>query len=59
VADGFVEVLRKLKENEDVEVLVQIHTGDCEVGNVSVPEPSEAAKACASSGVATVAPSAR
>ena len=37
VADGFVEALRKLEENEDVEDLVEIHTGDCEVGNVSVP----------------------
>jgi hypothetical protein len=37
VADGFVEALRKLEENEDVEALVEIHTGDCEVGNVSVP----------------------
>jgi ketosteroid isomerase-like protein len=37
VADGFVEALRKLEENEDVEALVKIHTGDCEVGNVSVP----------------------
>jgi hypothetical protein len=35
VADGFVEALRKLEENEDVEDLVEIHTGDCEVGNVS------------------------
>src|SRR5215212_6274247 len=37
VADGFVEALRKLEENEDVEALVEMHTGDCEVGNVSVP----------------------
>jgi hypothetical protein len=37
VADGFVEALRKLEENEDVEALVELHTGDCEVGNVSVP----------------------
>ena len=37
VADGFVEALRKLEENEDVEALIQIHTGDCELGNVSVP----------------------
>ena len=37
VADCFVEALRKLEENEDVEALVEIHTGDCEVGNVSVP----------------------
>ena len=38
VADGFVEALRKLEENEDVEALVEIHTEDCEVGNVSVSE---------------------
>jgi hypothetical protein len=37
VADGFVEALRKLEENEDVEALIEIHTRDCEVGNVSVP----------------------
>jgi ketosteroid isomerase-like protein len=38
VADGFVEALRKLEEDEDVETLVGSHTEDCEVGNVSVPE---------------------
>ena len=38
VADGFVEALRKLEEDRDVEALVEIHTEDCEVGNVSVPE---------------------
>src|ERR671914_3156156 len=38
VADGFVEALRKLEEEGDVEPLVEIHTEDCEVGNVSVPE---------------------
>jgi hypothetical protein len=37
VADVFVEALRKLEENEDVEALIEIHTGDCEVGNISVP----------------------
>jgi hypothetical protein len=37
VADGFVEALRKLEEEEDVESLVEIHAEDCEVGNVSVP----------------------
>jgi len=37
VADGFVEALRQLEENEDIEALVEIHTEDCEVGNVSVP----------------------
>jgi hypothetical protein len=36
VADGFVEALRKLEENREVEALVGIHTEDCEVGNVSV-----------------------
>jgi hypothetical protein len=29
VADDLVEALRKLEENEDVEALVEIHTGDC------------------------------
>jgi ketosteroid isomerase-like protein len=38
VVDGFVEALRKLEEDRDVEALVEIHTEDCEVGNVSVSE---------------------
>ena len=38
VADGFVEALRKLEEDRNVEALVEIHTEDCEVGNVSVPQ---------------------
>jgi hypothetical protein len=38
VADGFVEALRQLEEDRIVEALVGIHTEDCEVGNVSVPE---------------------
>ncbi len=38
VADDFVEALWKLEEDRDVEVLVEIHSEDCEVGNVSVPE---------------------
>ena len=37
MADNFVEALRKLEEDRDVEALVEIHTEDCEVGNVSVP----------------------
>src|SRR5215210_739284 len=37
VADRFVEALRKLEEDRDVEVLVEIHTEDCDVGNVVVP----------------------
>jgi limonene-1,2-epoxide hydrolase len=37
VADNFVEALRKLEEDREVEALVEIHTEDCEVGNVSVP----------------------
>ena len=36
VADSFVEALWKLEEEEDVEPLIQVHTEDCEVGNVSV-----------------------
>ncbi len=38
VTDDFIEALRKLEEHRDVEALVEIHTDDCEVGNVSVPE---------------------
>ena len=38
VAERFVEALRKLEEDRDVELLAEIHTDDCEVGNVSVPE---------------------
>jgi limonene-1,2-epoxide hydrolase len=38
VAERFVEALRKLEEDRDVEPLAEIHTDDCEVGNVSVPE---------------------
>ncbi len=38
VADDFVEALWKLEDDRDVEALVEIHTEDCEVGNVSVPE---------------------
>src|SRR5918998_3146191 len=38
VADGFVEALRKLEEDRDVESLVRIHAEDCEVGNVAVSE---------------------
>ena len=37
VAGNFVEALRLLEEDRDVEALVKIHTEDCEVGNVSVP----------------------
>jgi ketosteroid isomerase-like protein len=38
IADDFIEALRKLEEDREVEALVEIHTEDCEVGNVSVPE---------------------
>ena len=37
VADKFVEALRKLEEKRDVEALVEVHTEDCDVGNVAVP----------------------
>ena len=37
VADNFVQALWKLEEDNAVEPLVEIHTEDCEVGNVSVP----------------------
>ena len=36
VADRFVEALRKLEEDRNVEELVAIHTEDCNVGNVAV-----------------------
>ena len=38
IEDRFVEALRELEENRNVEALVEIYTEDCEVGNVSVPE---------------------
>jgi predicted ester cyclase len=38
VADRFVEALRELEENRSVKALVEAHTEDCEVGNVSIPE---------------------
>ena len=38
VADRFVEALRKLEEDRDVEALVEIHAQDCAVGNVAVPK---------------------
>jgi limonene-1,2-epoxide hydrolase len=38
VADRFVEALRKLEEDRDVEALVGIHTKDCDVGNVAAPK---------------------
>ena len=37
VADEFVEALRKLEEDRNVEALVEIHAEDCEVGNVAAP----------------------
>jgi limonene-1,2-epoxide hydrolase len=36
VADDFVKALRRLEEDRNVEPLVELHTEDCEVGNVSV-----------------------
>jgi steroid delta-isomerase-like uncharacterized protein len=36
VADKFVEAFWKLEEERDVEALVEIHTDDCDVGNVAV-----------------------
>jgi steroid delta-isomerase-like uncharacterized protein len=41
VADRFVEALRKLEEDRDVEALVEIHAEACEVGNVAVPQTFE------------------
>jgi len=37
VAERFVEALRTLEDERDVEPLVEVHTEDCEVGNVSIP----------------------
>ena len=37
VADRFVDALHKLEEDRDIEALVEIHTEDCDVGNVAVP----------------------
>jgi hypothetical protein len=44
VADDFVEALRKLEDNRDVEGLVAIHTEDCEVGAppTAIPSPTTA-----------------
>ena len=36
VADRFIEALRRLEEDRDVEPLVEIHKEDCDVGNVAV-----------------------
>ncbi len=38
VADRFVEALRELEEDRNVEALVEIHTEGCEAGNVAVHE---------------------
>jgi hypothetical protein len=38
VADNFVAALWEVEKNVNVEPLVELHTEDCEVGNVSVPE---------------------
>jgi steroid delta-isomerase-like uncharacterized protein len=37
VAEKFVEALWKLEQYRDLEALVEIHTDDCDVGNVAVP----------------------
>jgi steroid delta-isomerase-like uncharacterized protein len=37
VAEKFVEALWKLEQYSDLEALVEIHTDDCDVGNVAVP----------------------
>ena len=36
VAEKFVEALWKLEQDREVEALVEIHTDDCDVGNVAV-----------------------
>ncbi len=38
VADRFIEALWKLEEDRDVEALVEVHTEDCDTGNVAVPK---------------------
>lgn len=38
VAEKFKEALWKLEKGQDVEPLVEVHTEDCSVGNVAVPE---------------------
>jgi steroid delta-isomerase-like uncharacterized protein len=38
VAEDFIEALRKLEDDRDVEALVEIHAEDCDVCNVSVSE---------------------
>lgn len=38
VADKFIEALWRLEEDRDVEALVEVHTEDCDVGNVAVPK---------------------
>jgi ketosteroid isomerase-like protein len=37
VAERFKEALWKLEEDREVEALVEIHTEDCSIGNVTVP----------------------
>ena len=41
VADRFIQALRKLEDERDVEDLVAVHTEDCAVGNVAVPRTFE------------------
>ncbi len=38
VAERFRDALWRLEEDRDVEPLVEVHTEDCEVGNVAVPQ---------------------
>jgi predicted ester cyclase len=38
VADKFIEALRRLEEDRNVDALVEVHTEDCDVGNVAVPK---------------------
>lgn len=38
VADKFVEALRSLEDNRDLETIVGLYAEDCEVGNVVAPE---------------------
>ncbi len=38
VVESFKEALWKVEEDRDVEPMISVLTGDCEIGNVAVPE---------------------
>ena len=37
VADNFIETLWKLEEDRELEPIIEMHTENCNVGNVAVP----------------------